>query len=70
MTIKQAKEILRTHGMVLRRTANRIDFRVNSRGGTEAEAYYTPDLDDAVEFGIARGKRLETISGTDDGFPK
>jgi hypothetical protein len=49
-TIAQAKATLNFHGMVLRKTDG--EYRVNFRGGKEATAYYTTDIDDAVATGI------------------
>lgn len=59
-TLKEAREILRTHNMVLRHSVEWDEFRVNFKGGTKAEAYYCSDLDDALETGIEMAERLET----------
>jgi len=46
MTISQAKAVARTHGYTLRK--NDDEYRLNIRGGDEATAYYTDDLDEAI----------------------
>jgi hypothetical protein len=48
MTIKEAKARIRPLGLVLRNDIEAGEYRVNYRGGREATAYYTNDLDDAV----------------------
>lgn len=52
MSIKEAKAILKPHGISLRKTKVG-DFRVNLRDAPESIAYYTTDINDAVEIGIA-----------------
>jgi hypothetical protein len=54
-TIKTAKAELAKHGLVL--SHNDGEYRVNKRGGREATAAYTNDLDDAVGTGIAMAKK-------------
>lgn len=49
MTLKQAKAELEVLGMTIRKEAG--EYRVNEKGGKEATAYYTDDLDDAVRTG-------------------
>jgi len=58
MTLGRAREHLREHGMHIRRTDGG-DFRVAHPGGekSEASAYYTNDLDDAVETGKDMARR-------------
>jgi hypothetical protein len=52
MKFQEAKDKLRViHGMTLTRTEY-DEFKVNFRGGREATAYYTSDLDDAFATGI------------------
>lgn len=46
MTQKHAAAQLRALGMTLRKEEG--EYRVNFRGGSEATAYYTNDLEDAV----------------------
>ena len=58
MTLGRAREHLRGHGMHIKRTEGG-DFRVAHPGGekSEASAYYTNDLDDAVETGKDMARR-------------
>jgi hypothetical protein len=46
MRQKEAMSIARQHGYVLKRVDD--EYRIVVRGGSEEEAYYTPDLDDAI----------------------
>lgn len=46
MTMKQAAAAVRSLGFVL--TKRDGEYRLNKRGGCEATAYYTEDLEDAV----------------------
>jgi len=55
MVLARARMILRALGIVIRREDG--EFRVNFRGGDEATAYYTDDLDDAVETGQDMARR-------------
>jgi hypothetical protein len=48
MTVKTAIATLRTLGMVLTRDPDAREYRVNFKGGQEATAYYTGDLEDAI----------------------
>lgn len=52
LTIKEAKAIIRALGMTLRKTEYG-DFRVNYYYAGEPSAYYTTDLQDAVDTAIA-----------------
>lgn len=67
MTLAAAKAVVNAHGCKLRRTAAG-DYRVNIAGGTEATAYYTDDLADAVETAasmqraIAHASQLSRVS--------
>lgn len=59
LTLKAAQQLAREAGCTLK--ANQFDeYRVNLRHGSEATAYYTSDLNDAVNtaraMGIDRGK--------------
>lgn len=47
MTLKQAKATCREYGCTFRKT-DCGEYRVNLIGGTEAQAAYTDDLDDAI----------------------
>lgn len=51
MTFKEAQATCRAFGHTLTRRPDG-EYRLNVRGGTEATAYYTTDLDDAC--GTAR----------------
>jgi hypothetical protein len=61
MTIKEAKLEVSKIGMVLSKTEHG-EFRVNFKGGSEATAYYTNDLDDAV--GTARAMKKQQPQGS------
>jgi hypothetical protein len=58
MTLQEAKSIARHLGLTLRQVRSG-DYRVNFRDGTET-AYYTNDLEDAVNAAVemARTRRL------------
>ena len=51
MTLTQARDALRIRGVTLRHQDG--EYRENLKGGAEATAYYTRDLDDAVATGLA-----------------
>lgn len=65
MTIRDAKLEVAKLGMVLSKTEHG-EFRVNFKGGSEATAYYTDDLDDAV--GTARLMSKEKPKGSRSAF--
>ena len=50
MTLRKAREILRAVDVVIRRT-DYGEYRVCVRGCGEESAYYTNDLEDAVDTG-------------------
>lgn len=52
-TFKQAKLALRAVGITLAWRGQWEEYRVNYISGLEATAYYTPDLTDAVDTGMA-----------------
>jgi hypothetical protein len=54
MTIAAAKAELKVLGVVLRKT-DWNEFRVSVKGGSEASAYYTDDIRDAVNTGVKMG---------------
>ena len=60
MTLQEAKSIARHHGLTLRKVRSG-DYRVNFRDGNEATAYYTDNLEDAVNTAVemARKRALE-----------
>ena len=51
MTLQEAKSIARHLGLTLR-TVRSGDFRVNFRDGNETTAYYTDNLEDAVNSAV------------------
>lgn len=55
MTVKQVREELAKVGVVIRREVGIREYRVNIRGGEEATAYYTEDLEDALKTGLHMG---------------
>jgi hypothetical protein len=57
MTLQAAKSIARHLRLTLRRVGSG-DYRVNFRDGNETTAYYTDNLEDAVNTAVAMaGKR-------------
>jgi hypothetical protein len=57
MTLQEAKSIARHLGLTLRKVRSG-DYRVNFRDGNETTAYYTGDLEDAVNSVVEMaGKR-------------
>jgi hypothetical protein len=61
MTIKQAKQILRDHGMTINKTAYG-DYRVNAKNAPADQACFTDDLDDAVGTGIAMAQHDNALT--------
>jgi hypothetical protein len=59
MTLQEAKSIARHLGLTLRKVRSG-DYRVSSRDGDESAAYYTQNLEDAVNAAveIARKRAL------------
>jgi hypothetical protein len=51
MTLQQAKSIARHLGLTLRKVRSG-DYRVNFRDGNETTAYYTDDLEDAINAAV------------------
>lgn len=60
MTFAEARSIVRAFGLTIRCGADG-EYRVNFSGGSEATAYYTPWLDDAVD--TARAMALQASAG-------
>jgi hypothetical protein len=60
MTLQEAKSIARHLGLTLR-TVRSGNYRVNFRDGNETTAYYTDNLEDAVNTAVemARKRALE-----------
>jgi hypothetical protein len=51
MTLQQAKSVARHLGLTLRKVRSG-DYRVNFRDGNEMTAYYTDNLEDAVNTAV------------------
>jgi hypothetical protein len=51
MTLQEAKSIVRHLGLTLRKVRSG-DYRVSSRDGNETTAYYTRNLEDAVNAAV------------------
>jgi hypothetical protein len=60
MTRKEARAICAEHNHTFRYDVAWREFRVCPYGGTEAQAYYTDDLEDAVETAKAVYRRSLT----------
>lgn len=60
MTSTQCKKALRDLGMSLRRTQYG-EWRVNFANGNESTAYYTDDIDDAYETGLAMAQERKEV---------
>jgi translation initiation factor 2 alpha subunit (eIF-2alpha) len=56
MTLQEAKSIARHLGLTLR-TVRSGNYRVNLRDGNETTAYYTDDLEDAVNTVIEKARK-------------
>jgi len=53
LTLRSVRQSLRAVGMAITHSAELGEYRVNYRGGNEATAYYTGDLTDARDTGLA-----------------
>jgi hypothetical protein len=58
MTLQEAKSIARHLGLTLRQVRSG-DYRVNFSDGNEATAYYTDDLEDAVNTAVEMARKRE-----------
>jgi hypothetical protein len=58
MTLQEAKSIARHLGLTLRRVRSG-DYRVNFRDGNETTAFYTNDLEDAVNTAVEMARKRE-----------
>ena len=58
MTLQQAKLIARHLGLTLRKVRSG-DYRVNFRDGDETTAYYTNDLEGAVNAAVEMARKRE-----------
>jgi hypothetical protein len=56
MTLQEAKSIARHLGLTLRQVRSG-DYRVNFRDGNETTAYYTDNLEDAVNTAVEMARR-------------
>src|SRR5215510_3810756 len=56
MTLQKAKSIARHLGLTLRQVCSG-DYRVNFRDGNETTAYYTDNLEDAVDTAVEMAQR-------------
>ena len=56
MTLQEAKSIARRLGLTLRKVRSG-EYRVNFRDGNETTAYYTDNLEDAVDAVVAMARR-------------
>ena len=61
MTLQEAKSIARHLGLTLRQVRSG-DYRVNFRDGNETTAYYTNDLEDAVNIAVEMARRKRELS--------
>jgi len=58
VTLQQAKSIARHLGLTLRKVRSG-DYRVNFRDGNEMTAYYTDNLEDAVNAAVEMARKRE-----------
>ena len=58
MTFQKAKSIARHVGLTLRQLRSG-NYRVNFRDGNESTAYYTDNLEDAVNAAVAMARKRE-----------
>jgi hypothetical protein len=58
MTLQEAKSIARHLGLTLRKVRSG-DYRVNFRDGNETTAYYTDNLEDAVNTAVEMARKRE-----------
>jgi hypothetical protein len=65
MTLQEAKSIARHLGLTLR-IVRSGDYRVNFRDGNETTAYYTDNLDDAVNTAIEMARTRNVMKAVDE----
>ena len=58
ITLQEAKSIARHLGLTLRQLRS-SNYRVNFRDGNETTAYYTDNLEDAVNAAVAMARKRE-----------
>jgi hypothetical protein len=63
MTLQEAKSIARHLGLTLRKMRSG-NYRVNFRNGNETTAYYTDDLEDAVNTAVEMARKRGGASCT------
>jgi hypothetical protein len=56
MKLQEAKSVARHLGLTLREVCSG-DYRVNFRDGNETTAYYTDDLEDAVNTAVEMARK-------------
>ena len=61
MTLQEAKSIARHLGLTLRKVRSG-DYRVNFRDGSETTAYYTDNLEDAVNTAVEMARKRATTT--------
>src|SRR5262249_42235857 len=61
MTLQEAKSIARHLGLTLRQVRSG-DYRVNFRDGNETTAFYTNDLEDAVNTAVEMVRKRELLA--------
>jgi hypothetical protein len=68
MTLQEAKAIARHLGLTLRKVHSG-DYRVNFRDGNETTAYYTDNLEDAINAAVEMARKRNTaVSGSEVGY--
>ena len=65
MTLQQAKSIARHLGLTLRQVRSG-DYRVNFRDGNEITAYYTDNLEDAVNTAAEMARARDVVQAVDE----
>jgi hypothetical protein len=65
MTLQEAKSIARHLGLTLREPLSG-DFRVNFRDGNETTAYYTDNLEDAVNTVVEMARTRNVMKAVDE----
>ena len=58
MTLQKAKSIARHLGLTMRQLRSG-NYRVNFRDGNETTAYYTDNLEDAVNAAVAKARKRQ-----------
>jgi hypothetical protein len=65
MTLRKAKSIARHLRLTLRQLCSG-DYRVNLRDGSETTAYYTDNLEDAVNAAVEMARTRDVVQGVDE----